>query len=178
MKRDDMNIDEILKQYLPRAPQEEVEDATATVLKRIREMRFQDERSEFKLDRAQPVKEAAPAAEEPKNTPEAGWLQDFHVGVLMAVDELQGYGHPVSITLKMEEILSDPIVWGTAVFLNLLLMERMDLVSSSPIDPGKPEELDRRYYALTELGRETLRQALALRQRAAERARGPLKGFA
>src|SRR6516162_3886193 len=160
MKRDDMNIDEILKQYLPRAPQEEVDDATETVLKRIREMRFQDERSECKPDRAQPVKEAAPAVDEATNTPDAGWLQDFHVGVLLAVDELQGYGHPVSITLKMEEILGDPVVLGTAVFLNLRLMVRMDLVSSSPIDPEKPEELDRQYYALTELGRATLREAL------------------
>jgi hypothetical protein len=163
MKRDDMNIDEILKQYLPRAPQEEVDDATETVLKRIREMRFQA---------------TAPAVDDAKNTPDAGWLQDFHVGVLMAVDELQGYGHPVSITLKMEEILGDPVVWGTAVFLNLRLMERMGLVFSSPIDPEKPEELDRQYYALTELGRATLREALALRQRSAERARSPLKGFA
>jgi hypothetical protein len=163
MKRDDMNIDEILKKYLPRASQEEIDAAGETVLKRIREMRFQHERSD---------------AEQAKNTPDAGWLQDFHVGVLMAVDELQGYGRPVGITLKMQEILGDPVVSGTAVFLNLRLIERMDLVSSSPIDPEKPGELDRRYYALTELGRETLREALALRQRAAERVRRPLKGFA
>jgi hypothetical protein len=163
MKRDDMNIDEILKKYLPHASQEEIDAAGETVLKRILEMRFQAEASD---------------AGQAKNTPDSGWLQDFHVGVLMAVDELQGYGHPVSITLKMEEILGDPVVWGTAVFLNLRLMERMDLVSSSPIDPEKPGELDRRYYAVTELGRETLREALALRQRAAERVRRPLKGFA
>jgi hypothetical protein len=163
MKRDDMNIDEILKKYLPRASQEEIDAAGETVLKRILEMRFQAEASD---------------AGQAKNAPDSGWLQDFHVGVLMAVDELQGYGHPVSITLKMQEILGDPVVWGTAVFLNLRLMERMDLVSSSPIGPEKPEELDRRYYALTELGRETLREALAIRQRAAERVRRPLKGFA
>ena len=96
----------------------------------------------------------------------------------MAVDELQGYGDPVSITLKMEEILGDPEVWGTAVYLNLCLMERMDLVSSSPRDAKKPEEFDRRHYALTESGRETLHQALAIRQRAGERVRRPLKGFA
>jgi len=163
MKRDDMNIDEILKKYLPRASQEEIAEAGETVLKRILEMRFQADRSD-----AKPT----------KNTPDANWLQDFHVGVLMAVDELQGYGHPVSITLKMEEILGDPYVWGTAVFLNLRLMEGIDLVSSSPIDARKPEELDRRHYALTELGRETLHEALAIRQRAAERLKRPLKGFA
>ena len=41
MKRDDTNIDEILKQYLPRASREDIEAAGETVLKRIREMRFQ-----------------------------------------------------------------------------------------------------------------------------------------
>ena len=40
MKRDDMDIDEILKRYLPRAPQEEVEAAGEQVLERIRAMRF------------------------------------------------------------------------------------------------------------------------------------------
>ena len=40
MKRDDMDIDEILKRYLPRAPQEEVEAAGERVLERIRSMRF------------------------------------------------------------------------------------------------------------------------------------------
>ena len=177
MKRDDMNIDEILKKYLPRASQEEVDAAGETVLKRILEMRFQHERSEYKHDRAQPVRSEPSVAAEAKKTPDASWLQDFHVGVLIAVDELQGYGRPVSITLKMEAILGDPAVSGTAVFLNLRLMERMNMVSSSPIDDGKPEELDRRYYALTELGRETLREALAIRQRSAEGLKGPLKGF-
>ncbi len=162
MKRDDTNIDEILKQYLPRASREDIEAAGETVLKRIREMRFQAK--------------AAAAAEEKnaaKNTPDAGWLHDFHIGLLMAVEELQGYGKPVSITLKMEEILEEPIVWGTAVFLNLLLMERMGLVSSSAIDPDKPKELDQRYFAITQSGREAMAKALALRQRAADRVRRP-----
>lgn len=168
MKRDDMKIDEVLKQYLPHAPQEDIDADSETVLKRIREMRFQ----------AEPA-----AAAEEKNAAknagdaDAGWLHDFHVGILMAVDDLQGYGRPVSIALKLEEILEE-LVWATAVFLNLLLMERMGLVSSSPIDPGKPEELDQRYFAITELGRETLVKALAARQQAAERVSRPLKGFA
>jgi hypothetical protein len=163
MKRDDMNIDEILKKYLPRASQEEVDEAGETVLQRINEMRFDGKPS---------------AAREVKKRGEFGWLHDAHVAILMAVDELQGYGHPVSIALKVKDILEEPIAWGTAVFLILLLMERMELVSSSPIDPEKPGELDQRYFVLTEFGRETLVKAIADRQRASERVRRPLKGFA
>ncbi len=163
MKQDDMNIDEILKQHLPRARQEDIDAAGETVVKRIREMRFQAEPS---------------VAKKAKETPNADWMHDFHVAILMAVDQLQGYGRPVTITLKVEEILGAPVVWGTAVFLILILMERMDLVSSSPIDPEKSKELDRYYFAITELGREALGKALAKRQRAADGVRGPLKGFA
>jgi len=163
MKRDDMNIDEILRKYLPRASQDEVDAAGDTVLKRIHEMRFQAE---------------APVAQDVKSAPDADWLHDFHVAVLMAVDELQGYGHPASIALRMEEILGDPVVSSTGVFLNLLLMERMGMVSSSRIDSQKPGELDKRHYAITESGRETLREALAIRQRSAARVKHPLKGFA
>jgi len=100
-----MNIGEILKQYLPRASREDIEAAGETVLKRIRHMRFQAE--------------AAAAGEEEdaaKNTPDAGWLHDFHIGLLMAVEELQGYGKPVSITLKMEEILEEPMGVGHGSF--------------------------------------------------------------
>jgi hypothetical protein len=157
MKRDDMNIDEILKRYLPRASEEDIDSAGDTVLKRIREMRFQAEAS------------PAPA----KAVTDGDWLHDFHVGLLMAVDELQGYGDPVRLTLRMQDILEEPVVWGTAVFLNLLLMERMGLVSSSPLDPEKPQEMDQRYFAITPSGRETLAKALAFRQEAEVRARRP-----
>ena len=40
MKPNDMNIDEILKRYLPRATPQEVDAAGERVLKRIRAMRF------------------------------------------------------------------------------------------------------------------------------------------
>src|SRR5437763_1725090 len=100
VKRDDMNIDEIVRRYLPRAPQEEVNAAGETVLKRIRELRFQ----------AEPETSAAPAA---KQTARGDWMQDFHVGLLVAVVELQGYGDPVRITLKMEEVLEAPLGSGT-----------------------------------------------------------------
>jgi Transcriptional regulator PadR-like family len=158
MKRDDMNIDDILKRYLPHASQEDVDTAGDTVLKRIREMRFQ----------AEPAAEPAPA----KAVTDGDWLHDFHVGLLMAVEGLQGYGDPVRITLKMQDVLEEKVVWGTAVYLNLLLMERMGLVSSSP-DPEKPEEMDRRQFAITQAGRETLAKALAFRQEAEVRARRP-----
>src|SRR6185295_577295 len=113
MKRDEMNIGEIVKLYLPRASQEDIDAGSETVVKRIREMRFQ----------------VAPAAAgKAKRKPDFDWLNDYHVSVLMAVEELQGYGRPVTITLKAEEIQDVPMVWGTAVFLLLLLMERMGLV--------------------------------------------------
>jgi len=160
VKRDDMNIDEIVRQYLPRAPQEEVDAASETVLKRIREMRFQ----------AEPATSAATGA---KKTTNAEWMQDFHVGLLVAVVELQGYGDPVRITLKMEEVLEAPIVSGTWVFVNLRIMEKLGLVSSTPVDPQKPQESDQQYYAITESGREALANALALRDRVAERVRRP-----
>ncbi len=160
MKRDDMNIDEIVRHYLPRAPEEEVEAAGETVLKRIRELRFQ----------AEPETSAAPGA---KKTANSEWMQDFHVGLLVAVVELQGYGDPVRITLKMQEVLEAPVVPGTWVFVNLRIMEKMGLISSTPIDPEKPQESDQRYYAITELGRESLAQALTLRERVAERVRRP-----
>ena len=58
MKRDDMDIDEILKRFLPRAPQEEMEAAGEQVLERIRSLRFR------------PLPAIPDAAEEPK----AEWL--------------------------------------------------------------------------------------------------------
>ena len=148
-----MDIDEILKLYLPRALQEDVDAAGDTVLKSIRAMRFQPE--------------AQKAAE-------ADWLANFDVAVLMAVEQLQGQGRPVSITLRVEELLEEPIVSGTAVFLMLLGMERAGLVSSSPIDAETPEALDRRYFEITAAGRETLARALAVREGVTD----PLEGFA
>jgi hypothetical protein len=163
MKRDDMNIDEVLKRHMPRARQEDVDADLEAVRQRILKMRFQAE--------------SVPAAEAKKSA-DAAWMHDWHVGILMAVDELQGYGHAVSITLKAQEILEEKVMSGAVVFVILLLMQRIGLVSSSPIDPEKPRELDRQYYAMTELGRETLAEALAIRQRAAEGRKDPLKGFA
>ena len=157
MKRDDMNIDEVLRQYLPRAPQDEVDAASATVLKRIREMRFQ----------AEPETSAAP---EPKQTPDVDWMHDYHVAALVAVAELQGYGDPVRIILKMREILEEYVTPSWA-FINLLIMEKMGLISSTPIDPEKPQELDHRQYAITAFGRDSLAKAFAVRDRVAARAK-------
>ena len=158
MKRDDMNIDEVLRQCLPRAPQDEVDAASATVLKRIREMRFQAEPEE------------ASAAQEPKKMPEVDWMHDYHVAALVAVAELQGYGDPVRIILKMREILEEYVTPSWA-FINLLIMEKMGLISSTPIDPEKPQELDHRHYAITAFGRDSLAKAFAVRDRVAARAR-------
>ena len=168
MKRDDMDIDEVLKQYLPRASQEEVDAASAIVLERIRSMRFQPANSGPREAQARQSEAAA------KKPMKAEWLLDFHVAILMAVEQLQGQGRPVTITLRVEELLEEPIVWGTAVFLILLMMESSGMVSCSPIDPKKPDALDERYYEITATGRQTLAKALAARGRVTD----ALEGFA
>src|SRR6266850_865202 len=106
MKPNDMDIDEILKRYLPRATEEEVDAASERVLKRIRAMRFS----------------------EPAEEPKAQWLPKFDLAVLAAVDQLQGRGNPITITLKVEELLEERMVSGGAVFIILLLLERSGLV--------------------------------------------------
>jgi len=157
MKRDDMDIDEILKRYLPRAPQEEVEAAGERVLERIRSMRFP----------------SAPAMLDAAEPPKTERLAKFRLAVLAAVDEMQGQGRPVTITLKVEELLEERIVSGSAVFLVLLFLERRGLVASSPIDSGD-SALDRRYFEITASGRERLAVANA----AATRSIDPLEDFA
>ena len=151
MKPNDMDIDEILKRYLPRATPEEADAAGERVLKRIRALRFSD------------------AGEEPK----AVWLPKFDLAVLAAVDELQGEGTAVTITLKVAELLEERIVSGSAVFLILLLLERSGLVASSP-DPNTPDATHRRSFQITGPGREALTAARAAEARRA----GPLADFA
>ena len=150
MKPNDMDIDEILKRYLPRATEEEVDAAGERVLKRIRALRF------------------GGAAEEPKPQ----WLPKFDLAVLAAVDELQGQGTPVTITLKVEELLEERIVSGSAVFMILLLLERSGRVASWPPDP--PDALHKRSFKITGSGRE----ALAAARAAETRRTGPLADFA
>ena len=91
---------------------------------------------------------------------------------MAAVDELQGRGHPVTITLKAEELLEEMVsgVWMPVI---LRMMERMDLVTSSP-DLNEPDALDKRSFQITASGRETL---AAARARAARRG-GLLEDFA
>jgi len=167
MTRNDMDIDEILKHYLPRASQEEVDQASEIVLNRIRSMRFQPA-GEARARQGETVRDA-----EQTKAVDAGWMLRFHVAVLMAVEQLQGNGRPVTITLKVEELLEERIVSGSAVFLILLMMERFGLVSSSPINPEQPKALDKRYFEITAAGREALAKALA----AGERATDPLEGL-
>ena len=206
MKRDDMDIDEILKHYLPRASQEEVDEASETVLNRIRSMRFQGTASEREAqaraererdsskpqaireavreaqawaererDSAKPpamgeaVKDAQPARKEP----DTFWLNDYLVALLTAVEELQGQGRPVTIIVRMEKLMEE-LVAPSPAFVNLLLMERAGLVSSSPIDPEKPDLLEERYYEITPLGKRSLAKAVARRQGV----RNPLEDFA
>ena len=66
------------------------------------------------------------------------------------------------------------MVSGSWVPVILRMMERMELVTSSP-DPNEPDALDKRTFQLTGDGRETL---AAARARAARRAAGPLADFA
>ena len=91
-------------------------------------------------------------------------LNDMHLAILMAVEQMQGQGRPVTLTFKVEEIMDEPQVWGSAVFLVLGIFERLNLVSSSPIDPAKPEALDKYYYEITEFGKEVLARAVAIRK--------------
>src|SRR2546422_11748607 len=125
MKPNDMDIDEILRRYLPCASQEEADEAGARVLKRIRAMRFSE----------------AAKVRKP------GWLPKFDLAVLAAVDELQGEGTAVTITLKVEELLEERIVSGSAVFLILLLQERASLVAASP-DPNETDASPQRSFRL------------------------------
>ena len=166
MKPNDMDIDEILKRYSPRATPEEADAAGERVLQRIRALRFSHERSECKPDRAQP---SIDAGEEPKGV----WLPKFDLAILAAVDELQGRGHPVTITLKVAELQEERIVSGGAVFIILLILERSGLVTSSP-DPEEPDAAHKHLFKLTGCGRETLAAARA----AAARRAGPLADFA
>ena|SRR5438876_9169921 len=151
MKPNAMDIDEILRSYLPRASQEEADAAGERVLKRIRAMRF------------------SAAAEERR----PGWLPKFDLALLAAVDELQGEGTAVTITLKVAELLEERIVSGGAVSLILLLLERSGLVASSP-DPNTPDARHRRSFQITGPGREALAAARAAEARRA----GPLADFA
>jgi len=151
MKPNDMDIDEILRRYLPRASQEEADEAGERVLKRIRAMRFSEAAKEWK----------------------PGWLPKFDLAVLAAVDELQGEGTAVTITLKVEELLEERIVSGSAVFIILLILERSGLVASSP-DPNEPDAADLQSFKITGSGREALAAARAAEARRA----GPLADFA
>src|SRR5258706_20957 len=99
MRRDDLDIDEILKRYFPRAPQEEMEAAGAEVLERIRSLRFG----------------SVPAAPDAVEEPKAEWLPKFQRALLTAVDELRDEATPVKITLRKQELLEARIVSGKAV---------------------------------------------------------------
>src|SRR2546425_13140408 len=99
MKPNDMDIDEILRRYLPRASQEEADEAGERVLKRIRAMRFSE----------------AAKVRKP------GWLPKFDLAVLAAGDELQGESTAVTITLQVGELLEERLARGRAGFVNLLL---------------------------------------------------------
>jgi hypothetical protein len=164
MKRNDidtdMDIDQILKNYLPRPSQEQVDKASETVLKRIQSMRFQGA-------------EAA-ATETAEAEALAKRLNDMHIALLMAVEQMRGQGRPVTLTLKLQEIVDEPQLWGSAILLVLRMFERMRLVSSSPISPTKPEALDKYYYEITEFGKEVLARAVAIR----EAVRNPTEDFA
>ena len=152
MKPNDMDIDEILKRHLPRPTSEEADAAGERVLQRIRALRFSD------------------PGEAPKAVP---LTNELGLAILTAVDELQGRGHPATITLKAAELLEE-MVSGSWVPVILRMMERMELVTSSP-DPNEPDALDKRTFQITASGRETVAVARAA---AARRAAGPLADFA
>ena len=159
MKRDDMDIDQILKHYLPRASQEEVDEASQTVLETIRSMRFQP---------------AGVLMKAVKKAPPAEWLLDTHVALLVAVEQLKGQGRPATIAQRIEELMEGTKAAEKAVLLLLRMMERTGLVLSSPINPKDPDALDKRYFKITPAGRKMIAKAMAARR---HRVTDPLKGL-
>ena len=159
MKRDDMDIDEMLKRYLPRASQEDVDEASETVLKAIRSMRFQPANAVLRVL---------------KKPPKAEWLLDMHVAVLVAVEQLRGQGRPATIGQRVEELMEGTKAPEKPVLLLLRMMERTGLVSSSPINPKDPEALDKRYFKITPVGRKMIAKAMAARRHGVT---DPLKGL-
>src|SRR5260370_20663728 len=141
MKPKDMDIDEILKRHLPRATPEEVDEASERVCKRIRGVRFSDATEEPKA--------------QPEAKPESVWLPKFDFAVLTAVDEFQGAGNLVRISLRVAELLEEKIVSGAAVYFILGLMERSGLVTSSSPDPNDPDSLRNRLFQITASGPES-----------------------
>ncbi len=152
MKPMDVDIDEILKRYLPRAIPEEADAAGERVLKRILALKFSD------------------AGEAPKAVP---LTNELSLAILAAVDELQGRGEPVTITLKAAELLEE-MVSGSWVPVILRMMDSMELGTAAP-DPNESDALCKRAFQITASGRETL---AAARAAAARRAAGPLADFA
>jgi hypothetical protein len=79
MKRVEIDIEDVLKHYLPRVSEEQADKACEIVLNRIRSMRFQPGLS---------------MAETADKLPDPKWPPKMHVAILLAVDQLQGQGRP------------------------------------------------------------------------------------
>ena len=156
MKRKDIDIDDILKRYLPHATQEEVDEASDRVLNRIRALRFSDAPEIAKVE-SEPV-----------------WLPKYGLSILTAVDELQGAANLFRICLRTAELEGDKIAPPVMIYLNLVIMEKNGLVTH--LSPDSDEDsLEKRLYQLTPLGRESVAAATARRE---AREAGPLEDFA
>jgi hypothetical protein len=140
MKRVDIDIEDVLKQYLPRTSQEEVDGAGERVLDRIRLMRFP----------------SAPSMISPAKPPKAEWHPKLILAVLAAVDQLRGEGTVITIAITVMELQKIRIVSGGWIFIILLILERRGFVVSSPLNPEEPDALDKRSYRITQSGLETL----------------------
>lgn len=141
MNHDDMDIDEILRRYLPRAPEDEMEAAGERVLARLHQ-----------------IAAKMTAAPEPEPTrPEA--LRRIDHLVLTAVYLLRNAGDAIGITGKVNELSDKRIYYGT-VFGTLDRLQRRGLVESwfgppLPEYDGEGEQ----YFKVTTAGETALAEA-------------------
>jgi hypothetical protein len=143
MRRDGKNMDEILKQHLPRASEEVVKQGSARVLGRLRKA-LQQREEEFGS-----VKNAAIK------------LRPFDDLVMTATQLLGGEGPLRVIWAKTQEISLKPVRLRS-VYAALVDLEMRGLVTLR-WDPPEPQEGVRRkpYFRLTANGRFALSQTKA-----------------
>jgi hypothetical protein len=150
VKLDDKKMDEILRLYLPRAADQEVEEGTDRVVRRIRKA-LQRREEEFG-----PVDNCAFG------------LRPMEELALTATDLLGDEAGRLQIRMKVQEITLKPVSYG-AVLSALNGLEDRGLIKRILV-PEKPQEGVRRNYRfkLTPNGRFALSQARAATEEATD----------
>jgi len=137
MKRDKRTIDEILRQYLPSAPQEEVASAGETVLLRLQE-EMQDGIEKFKYPE-----------------PELN-LRPYEQLALVAISLLRGQGDGVHVFDKADELAGRHVPAAPFIFA-LARLEKLGLIEKS--GGGTPKKPQPELYGLTPRGKRALAAA-------------------